>query len=166
MGQVLFNIFISDPDSGIGCTLSKFADDYKLRDNRKKRDSVQRDLDRLEMWANKNLMVFDKAKCKVLSLDQGNPRYVYKLGEELIESSCVEKVMGVLVDKKLGMSQQYTIAVQRGGQQREGGDCPLIHCSSKTKSGVLPPGLDPQHKKDVELLEQVQRRATKMISLV
>ena len=41
MGLVLFNIFISDTDDGIECTLSKFADDTKL-------SVIQRDLDRLE----------------------------------------------------------------------------------------------------------------------
>jgi len=29
LGQVLFNILVSNMDSGAGCTLSKFADDTK-----------------------------------------------------------------------------------------------------------------------------------------
>lgn len=135
-GLALFNILVNDMDSGIECSLSKFVD--------------------------------DKVKCKVLHLGQSNPKHEYRLSRKWIQSS-PEKNLGVLADEKLNMSQTHCspenqpypgLHQKQCGQQGKGGDCPpcsalmRLHCTRLWGS---------QQRKYMEPLEQVQRRATKII---
>ncbi|GAB0179840.1 cAMP-dependent protein kinase inhibitor alpha [Grus japonensis] len=176
LGPALFNIFVGDMDSGIKCTLSKFADNTKLCgvvNMLEGRDAIQRDLDRLERWARANRMKFNKAECKVLHLGWGNPKHNYRLGREWIESSLEKKNWGCwwMINH---MSWQRALAAQKANCML---DCIKRNVTSGLREVILPlysalmrPHLQyciqlwgSQYKKDMDLLERVQRRATKVM---
>ncbi|GAB0186246.1 mitochondrial enolase superfamily member 1 [Grus japonensis] len=138
------------------------------------RATLQEDLDRLEEWAYTNLMKFNKDKCKVFHMGKHNPGVQHRLGSTWLESSSVERDLGVLVDNKLSMSEQCA-AVAKKAKTMLG--CINKGITSRDKEVIVPlfsvlvrPHLEycvqlwsPLYKKDVDRLKRVQGRATRMI---
>ncbi|PKU42563.1 reverse hypothetical protein [Limosa lapponica baueri] len=162
-------------DTGIECTFGKFAGDAKLCgevNTLEGRDAIQRD--RLGRWACANLMKFNQAKCRVLHAGTWQYQAQIQVGWRMAGEQPEEKDLGVLMDEKLDMSQQCALAAQKANHIL---GCIKRSMASRLREVILPlysafvrPHLEycvqlwsPQRRKDMDLLEKVQWRATKMI---
>jgi len=117
---------------------------------------------------------FSKARYKVLHTGRGNAMHKYRLGREQIKSTPEEKDLGVFVRKNLNMTWQCVLTAQKANHILS---CFTRSVTSGARPVILPlycalvrPHLEyyvqlwgPQHRKDMDLLEQVQSRATKML---
>ena len=177
LGPLLFLIYINDLDDSITSTVLKFADDTKLfrkvnTDGDKQH--LQNDLDRLVKWSEKWQMLFNFGKCKCLHTGHGNLNVNYKMGDTVLGTTVKEKDLGVTISADMKVSEQCGIAASKGNQILG-----LIrrNITYKGKKLIIPlykaivrPHLEyciqawrPYRKKDIDTLERIQRRATKMI---
>ena len=181
LGPALFVSYINDLPEVVHSLIAMFADDAKLFRRIASRadcDLLQQDLDRLEVWSATWLLKFNAAKCKVMRLGRKSPDYAYNMGQPdsrlQLEETKLERDLGVQVDDQLKFSKHSEIAANKGTsllamirRSYEYLDGPSLVMLFRS---LVRPHLEyanvvwaPRQKKDVNMIENVQRRATKLI---
>ena len=178
LGPLLFIIYINDLEIGINSDISKFADDTKIGRPIVNDDDarvLQEDLVRLYEWSEKWQMKFNVNKCSIMSVgNKGNGPVDYRLNDITLGRSYSERDLGVQVSSDLRPREQCVRARNRANKILGFiGRCVTNRSSEvilKLYLALVRPHLDyavqfwsPYYRKDIDFLEAVQRRMTRMI---
>ena len=185
LGPILFLIFINDLPIELLSRLSLFADDSKLfsriMTNRKSKfkdvngsKRLQKDLNKVVEWAEKWKMEFNIDKCKIMHLGYNNPKNVYSMGNTTLNATEEERDLGVIIDNKLDFGKHINTIVARAnrilGLIRISFACMNIPMFLNIYTAQVRPLLEycvqvwsPHKRKYIQLIERVQRRATKLV---
>ena len=185
LGPILFLIFINDLPNCTTCPVCMFADDSKIycrvpRERNGKpelegsHELLQNDLNELHKWATKWKMSFNVNKCKVMHLGYGNPRQEYELDGTVLSETSEERDLGVVIDSDLKFSKHIKGIVAKANRM-----IGMIKISFESLDDdmflnlyntLVRPLLEycvhawsPYLKRDITLLENVQRRATRLV---
>ena len=181
LGPLLFVAYINDLDDCIGSSsVKKFADDTKVyREICTKDDAAhfQRDLDNIFNWSKDWGMFFNVDKCKVMHVGYGNASYPYNINGRNLQVVEREKDLGVYLDSSMKPSKQCSEAARKGnwilGLIRR--HFKFLHKDVVVRlyKQMVRPHLEyaiqawnPFLSRDKFILEQVQRRATRLISSI
>ena len=180
LGPLLFLVYVNDLPDTVHSGVKMFADDTKLYSHVSPPAGgvqLQADLDALNRWSNTWLMPFNLSKCKVLHLGRANPGLEYTMSGAMLDSTPLEKDLGVLVDADLKFREQASSAVAKATQilaviRRSFAlidevTLPLLFTTlvrPHLEYGNLVWG--PFNRADQRLVERVQRRATRMVESV
>jgi len=180
IGPILFLIYINDIKNELKSRISIFADDTKIMhivDTEDDRLEVEQDLSRLQKWSEINKMKFNIDKCSVMHCGHNNQRHEYKLyGKDLRKTEC-EKDLGVYIDSDMKFSSQIAAQAKKAykvlGMIKRNFECSNKDIFQILYSTLVRPHLEyavqlwnPHQIGHKNKLEQVQRRATKMVKEV
>lgn len=181
LGPTLFLIYINDLPDVVENVVKLFADDtklYKAVSCPADCDSLQRDLDSLSTWSNTWQLKFNASKCHCMHIGKNNPCHSYLMNDNsqttVIINTDKEKDLGVLFDNDLKFTEHIAQKVKKANQML-GMVCRTFTCLEvevflPLYKSFIRPHLEyatsvwnPSLKKDIVNIENVQRRATRVV---
>lgn len=173
LGPLLFNAYICDLAEKFSSTASSFADDTKFFSNPLLQpNSIINDLRCLEKWCADWLLTLNASKCKVLHMGAKNPKLQYTLNGISLETVEQQEDLGVTISSDLKWSHHISKIIKKCNV--------LVYLIKRVFKDLTPssllaiyktyvrPIIDyasvvwcPYYEKDINALEQVQRRFTK-----
>ena len=178
LGPILFLIYINDLEEGVTSKILKFADDTKhfrkIKGNGDKQQ-LQDDIDKLIKRSEKWQMLFNFQKCKCLHAGHGNTGVNYEMGGTILCKTVKEKDLGVTMNANMKVSEQCRIAASNGNHilgmirriityTEKGLIVPLYKAIVRPHLEYCIQAWRPYLRKDIDILEKVQRRTTKFIT--
>ena len=180
LGPLAFIVYINDlDDETIHVSIcSKFADDTKCGQVIRSPGDVvtlQKCLDNLVDWSNRWGMQFNVSKCKVMHVGRNNDHATYTMGGTNLSTTEAERDIGVKVCSNLKPTQQCTEAANRANfvlfQLTKAFHYRDRHTFVQLYKQYVRPHLEfavpawsPWTAQDKNTLENVQRRAVRMVS--
>ena len=187
LGPLLFVIFINDMPAVVRHILKLFADDSKLIGVVRNHDDIkliQDDLNALVDWAKEWRMLFHPDKCKVMEITRSNrinnQQIILSmekndsLDRHILEEISEEKDLGVLISNNLKFDLHVKHATAKAtqilGQLKRtfkywtpANFRTIFSAYVRPHMEYAAPIWSPYRKKDINKLEKVQRRATKLV---
>lgn len=182
IGPTLFLIYVNDLLDGISCQGELYADDCKifqaLKDSTSHR-KIQDDLDKIIEWTRTWKLYLNSDKCKVMHFGNGNTQNKYHLNcpfsgpPTQLNISNLERDLGILISDDLKWSCQVNIAASKANRTlgmilntfhyMDSDLLKTLYCAYvRPLLEFASPAWNPYLRKDIDLLEKVQKRATKV----
>ena len=168
MGPILFRIYINDLPDYVKSSCEIFANDTKIYakvGNMADIEKIQKDIDELVEWSRTWLLNF-------MHVGARNGRANYFMEGTEIQVVSEEKDLGVVVDEKLRFSRNFAAACanRKLGLLKHKFKYWTEESLITLFKGFVRPHLEyciqactPTLRRDIETLEKVQRRATKLV---
>ena len=184
LGPLLFVIYINDLPEHLSHPSKLYADDNKIIARIFNENDVQvfrRDIQSLYSWSLNWGIYLNFKKCEVVDYGKGNPRNSYSFnlnadGDQFVirSTDCVRD-LGVILSENLKVSGQVNNCVGKANKMLGWITSSLRYLDCRMlktifKSSVRPhleyaiPVWRPCFRKDIKLIENVQRRASRMVN--